>query len=148
MGRAKLILLYGWLFFATFGSITIATSLNVAFFLTIFSLGCSILVVVIGAKRTESTAGIERLITLSKWLEKGLSYRAGQVIASLIWIPLVPLQKLGCHIFIKHYQYRFGEVVLRTFNEVTQKYHAAVIIFPYAVMVTTGLVILLISHNG
>lgn len=148
MDRAKLILVYGWLFFATFGSIAIATSLNVAFFLTIFSLSCSILVVVIGAKRKESTAGIERLITLSKWLEKGLSSRTGQVIASLIWIPFVPLQKLGCHIFNYRYQYRFGAGVLRPLAEVTQEYHAAVIIFPYAVVVTMGLVILLIRRNG
>lgn len=148
MGRAKIILVYSWFFIAIFGSIMLAVSLKVAFFIAIFSISCGIVVVALSAKRQESTAGIERLIRLSTWLEKGLSYRSIQIITHLILMPIVLLQKLGCRVFNKRYEHHFGDIMLRPVDEVMEEYHAAVILFPYAVMATVGLVILLISRNG
>lgn len=148
MNRAKLILMYGWLTIAIFGSIIATVSLKAALIIAVFSISCGTLVVAIGAKRKETTAGIERLIALSKLVEKGLNYRPVRAITHLIFIPLVFLQKLGYCIFNKRYQYRFSDMMLRPFDEVTEEYYAAVIIFPYAVMFTLGLVLLLVSRNG
>jgi hypothetical protein len=148
MNRAKLILLYGWLIIAMFGSIVIATSFKAAIFLAMFCITCGILVVALSAKCKESTADIERLVRLSKWLETGLSFRFVRVVTHLLMIPLVLLQKLGCRIFNKRYQYHFGDIVLRPVGEMTEEFHTAVIIFPYAVVATVGFVLLLISHKG
>jgi hypothetical protein len=147
MNGAKQSSLYLWSFIALFGSVALVMSLKETILLVVVCLSCAIFVVVISEKRKESTAGVERLIRLSQWLETALSFRLIRVTMRLLLLPLVLLQKLGCCLFNQRYQYHFDDIMLRPDDKLTEAFHTAVIIFPYAVVATVGFVFLLIGQK-